>query len=65
MVEAARRADWIDVSFTKLRYGLPRPLVVEVRATFPMNEAYKGVALPNIGKYMAAHKRRPLPNVRW
>jgi hypothetical protein len=65
MVEAARRADWIDVSFTKLRYGLPRPVVVEVRATFPMNEAYKGVALPNIGKYMAAHKRRPLPNVRW
>ncbi len=65
MVEAARRADWIDVSFTKLRYGLPRPLVVEVRATFPMNEAYKGVALPNIGKYMASHKRRPLPNVRW
>jgi hypothetical protein len=38
---------------------------VEVRATFPMNEAYKGVALPNIGKYMAAHKRRPLPDVRW
>jgi hypothetical protein len=50
LVEACRKADWIDVSFTKLRYGIPRSLVVEVRATFPMNEAYKAVAMPGIAK---------------
>jgi hypothetical protein len=65
MVEAVRRADWIDVSFTKLRYGLPREFVAEVRATFPMNEAYKGIAMPAIAKYAAGHLGRPLPMMRW
>lgn len=65
LVDACRKADWIDVSFTKLRFGIPRRLVVEVRATFPMNEAYKGVALPNIAKYAVRHLNRPLPMMRW
>jgi hypothetical protein len=65
LVEACRRADWIDVSFTKIRYGLPRKLVVEVRATFPMNEAYKAIAMPSIAKYAAGHLNRPLPMMRW
>jgi hypothetical protein len=65
LVEACRKADWIDVSFTKLRYGIPRHLVVEVRATFPMNEAYKAVAMPNIAKYAVRHLSRPLPMMRW
>jgi hypothetical protein len=65
LVEACRKADWIDVSFTKLRYGIPRPLVVEVRSTFPMNEAYKGVAMPRIARYAAGHLRRPLPMMKW
>lgn len=65
LVEACRKADWIDVTFTKVRFGIPRRLVVEVRATFPMNEAYKAVALPNIAKYASSHLRRPLPMMRW
>ena len=65
LVEACRKADWIDVTFTKLRFGIPRKLVVEVRATFPMNEAYKGVALPAIAKYASSHLSRPLPMMRW
>ncbi len=65
LVEAARKADWIDVSFTKLRFGIPRRFVVEVRATFPMNEAYKAVAMPAIAKYAVTHLNRPLPMMRW
>ncbi len=65
LVEACRKADWIDVTFTKLRFGIPRPLVVEVRARFPMNEAYKAVAIPNIAKYASTHLSRPLPMMRW
>lgn len=65
LVEACRKADWIDVSFTKLRFGIPRRLVVEVRSTFPMNEAYKGIALPAIARYAASHLSRPLPMMRW
>lgn len=65
LVEACRKADWIDVTFTKLRFGIPRKLVVEVRATFPMNEAYKAVALPNIARYAVRHVNRPLPMMRW
>lgn len=65
LVEACRKADWIDVSFTKLTFGIPRRLVVEVRTTFPMNEAYKAVALPNIARYAVRHLNRPLPMMRW
>lgn len=65
LVDACRKADWIDVSFTKLRFGIPRGLIVEVRSTFPMNEAYKGVAIPGIARYAIKHLRRPLPMMRW
>ena len=65
LVEACRKADWIDVSFTKLRYGIPRRSIVEVRATFPMNEAYKAVAMTSIGRYAVRHLNRPLPMMRW
>jgi hypothetical protein len=65
LVEACRKADWIDVTFTKLRFGIPRRLVVEVRATFPLNEAYKAVALSGICRYAARNLRNPLPMMRW
>lgn len=35
VVEACRKADWIDASMGLLRKGLPRALVREVEATFP------------------------------
>ncbi|MGQ0479913.1 MAG: hypothetical protein ACT4O0_02615 [Pseudonocardia sp.] len=65
LVEACRKADWIDVSFTKLRFGIPRRRIVEVRATFPMNEAFKAVAITAIGRYAVRHLNRPLPMMRW
>jgi hypothetical protein len=65
LVDACRKADWIDVSFTKLRYGIDKGLVKEVRATFPMNEAYKAIAIPGIMRYAKANLSRPLPMMRW
>lgn len=65
MVEAMRKADWIDVSFTGLRFGIPRSFIREMSEALPINDAYRGVALPMIGRYAIRHLRRPLPNVRW
>ena len=65
MVEAMRKADWIDVTFTKVRFGIPRSFIRDMRAAFPINEAYKGIALPAIGRYAFSHLSRPLPMMRW
>lgn len=65
LVDACRKADWIDVSFTKLTYGIPKALIREVRATFPMNEAYKTIAMPGIARYAGRNLKRPLPMMRW
>jgi hypothetical protein len=65
MVEAMRKADWIDVSFTRLRFGIDRRFIRDVRAAFPINEAYKGIALPAIARYAFSHLSRPLPMMRW
>ncbi len=65
MVDAMRQADWIDVTFTKVRFGIPRSFIAELRATFPLNEAYKGVAMPMIARYAVSHLSRPLPMMRW
>ncbi len=53
------------MSFTGLRFGIPRSLVREVSEAFPINDAYMHIALPMIGRYAVGHLRRPLPNVRW
>ena len=65
MVDAMRKADWIDVTFTKVRFGIPRSWIRDLRATFPLNEAYKAVAMPGIAKYAVSHLSRPLPMLRW
>jgi hypothetical protein len=65
LVEAMRKADWIDVSFTGLRFGIPRRFVREVSDAFPINDAYVHVALPMIGRYAVRHLSRPLPMMRW
>jgi hypothetical protein len=65
MVEAMRRADWIDVTFTKKRFGLDREFVRDVRVAFPINEAYKGLVMPAIGRYAVRHLTKPLPMMRW
>jgi hypothetical protein len=43
LVEAVRRADLIDVSQGRIRFGLPRSYVDEVRATFDADVFFKRV----------------------
>jgi hypothetical protein len=44
---------------------MPASFIRELRATFPMNEAYKGIAMPMIARYAFSHLSRPLPMMRW
>lgn len=64
LVEPFRRADWIEVSYGFLRFGVPRSFVAEARATFPMNGFYARV-LRAIGSWSIRHPTNPLPILRW
>ena len=65
LVEATRKADWIDVSFSALRFGLPRTYVHEVDKAFPLDGFYPFPAWPMVFRYAARHLRRPIPNLSW
>lgn len=54
LVEAVRRADLIDVSQGRIRFGLPRSYVIEVRATFDADVFFKRV-IPS-GTWRAVRK---------
>jgi hypothetical protein len=64
-VEPVRRADWCDVSFAVLRFGLARSFVEEVRQVFPLGAFYPGHVFKVIGKWMIRHPLNPAPIVRW
>jgi hypothetical protein len=64
MVEAVRRADWVDASGGLLTAGLPRTYRHEVDAAFPLRPLLRpGVTL--VARYAVRHPRRPLPMLRW
>jgi hypothetical protein len=64
LVEAVRRADWVDVSGGTWRAGLPRSYVRELGAAFPLGPLLRpGWCL--IARYAVRHPRRPLPMLRW
>jgi hypothetical protein len=60
-----RRADWCDVSFAVLRFGLPQSFVGEVRQTFPLGAFYPGHVFKVIGNWMIRHPLNPAPIMRW
>lgn len=64
LVEATRKADWIDVSFGRARLGVPEAFKREVDAAFPLDPLIKP-ALKMIGRYMLRHPLKPLPMLRW
>jgi len=64
-VEATRKADWIDVSFCALRFGLPRKYDRGVAAAFQLDGFYPRPAWPMVARYAAHDLRRPIPNLRW
>lgn len=65
LVEAMRRADWIDVSLGMLRFGLDRMRLAEVREALPLETFYPRTMVPFVLRHAALHPRRPLPNFRW
>ena len=65
LVEPVRRADWCDVSFAVMRFGLPRTFIDEVRTAFPLGAFYPGHVFKVIGSWMIRHPLNPTPIMRW
>ena len=65
LVEATRKADWIDVSFCTVRFGLSRTYVRDVASAFPLDGFYPRPAWPMVARYAARNLSRPIPNLRW
>ncbi|MDN5874167.1 MAG: hypothetical protein L0H29_07290 [Sinobacteraceae bacterium] len=64
-VEPVRRADWCDVSFATMRFGLPKSFVNEVRSEFPLAPFYPGFVYKAISKWALLHPLSPVPILRW
>lgn len=64
-VEPIRRADWCDVSFAMMRFGLPKSFVDEVRSEFPLAPFYPRHVYKVISKWALLHPLRPVPIMRW
>jgi len=65
LVEAMRKADWIDVSFGALRFGIPRDWVQKLHRALPLHSFYPRTLVPLIVRHVVSHPTRPLPNFRW
>jgi hypothetical protein len=65
LVEPFRCADWIDVSFRVLNFGIDRAWLRALHAQLPLHSFYPRTLVPLIARYMARHPLRPLPNFRW
>ncbi len=63
-IEAFRRADWVDVSWGLLRFGLPSGLLRDARAAFP-NAGFHRCLLRVGWRWTLRHPTRPLPVLRW
>jgi hypothetical protein len=64
LVEAFRRADWIDVMLGARRFGLDRSFVAEVRSAFP-NEGFHRRLLELGWLRCMSHPLSPLPMLHW
>ncbi len=64
-VEPVRRADWCDVSFATMRFGLPKSFVNEIRKEFPLSPFYPGHVYKVSLKWMLRHPLNPAPIFKW
>ena len=64
VVEAFRRADWIDVMLGSLGYGVPRDFRREVMAALP-NAGFHKRLLQLGGRRFLSKPWSPLPMLRW
>jgi hypothetical protein len=63
LIEAFRRADWIDVSLGWLRFGLTRSFVRETLSVFP-NAGFHRFLLAQTWRRTKTHPLSPLPMMR-
>jgi hypothetical protein len=64
LVEAFRRADWIDVTRGLRRFGLPRTFVAAVADTWPSAGFHRRLVELTIDRWWK-HPLTPLPMVKW
>jgi hypothetical protein len=64
LVEAFRRADWIDVSRGTVRFGLPRSFVRELYAAWP-DSGFHRFLIRQSWDRVRTHPLSPLPMLRW
>ena len=63
LVEAFRRADWIDVTRGLRRFGVPRPFVSRLFATLPSAGFHRRLVMLTLDRFRR-HPLSPLPMVR-
>lgn len=64
LVEAFRRADWIDVTRGVVKFGVSRVFLKDVLSTFPDAGFHRRLMHLACGR-LAHHPLNPLPMVRW
>lgn len=65
LVEAMRKADWLDVSFGLVRFGIDPAWQRAVRQALPLHSFYPRALFPVIGSYVLRNPLSPLPNFKW
>lgn len=63
LVEPFRKADWIDVSKGRLKYGLPSFYIAEILETFP-NAGFHNRLIELTMRRLKTHPFSPLPMMR-
>ena len=63
LIEAFRRADWIDVTRGLRRFGMPRPFVARLFATWPSAGFHWRLVTLTLDRFRS-HPLTPLPMVR-
>jgi HD domain-containing protein len=63
LIEAFRRADWIDVTRGLRRFGIPRPFVARVFATWPSAGFHWRLVTLTLDRFRS-HPLTPLPMVK-
>jgi hypothetical protein len=64
LVEAFRRADWIDVTYELRRFGVPLPIVAAVRRKWPDTGFHRRLVQLTVNRFWK-HPLTPLPVVKW
>lgn len=64
LVEAFRKADWVDVSLGLVRFGLPGRLIRSVQESWP-NAGFHSRLLQLSGRQLRVDPLRPLPMLKW